>query len=153
METEFVQIGRGMLHAYARRDFASVASLAQAYLTAAEDHRHSRHYGNAIHQANTLLGLLELRAGHTERAADFLLASARTPGSPQLMALGPSMLLAENLLAVGQNALVIRYLRDCRKFWKLSFGSLRRWRRQIARGRTPDFGANRSHLIDYKSFG
>ncbi|THH41721.1 hypothetical protein [Neolewinella litorea] len=153
METEFVQLGRVLLHAYARRDYHAVDRLAKNYLAAAENFRESPNYGNAIHQANTLLGLMELRHGRIDRATEYLLESARTPGSPQLKSLGPSMLLAESLLAAGQTNAVEEYLRDCRKLWRLSFGTLRRWRRQISRGRIPNFGANRSYLIDYKSFG
>ncbi|NJB85089.1 hypothetical protein GGR26_000834 [Lewinella marina] len=153
METDFVQLGRGLLVAYARHDYPAVGGLARQYLSAAEHHRHSAYYGTAVHQANTLLGLMELREGRPDRAADYLLASARTPGSPQLTFLGPSMLLAESLLAAGQSSAVIHYLQECRKLWKLSFGTLGKWRRQIARGRVPDFGANLSYLIDYKTFG
>ncbi|WP_116124682.1 hypothetical protein [Lewinella sp. IMCC34183] len=153
METELVHLGRRLLRAYARKDYLAVNSIAQDYLQAAEQHRNSSHYGNAIHQANTLLGLVHLQEGDVERAATCLLDSARTPGSPQLTAFGPNMLLAAGLLEAGERHSVLRYLKECRKLWKLSFGSLWRWRRQILRGGSPDFGANLSYLTDYKTFG
>ena len=152
MEAEFVQLGRRLLRAYAKRDYFTVSSVALAYLDAAEHHRQSIHYGNAIHQANTLLGLVELQHGRIEKATDYLLSSARTPGSPQLQAFGPSMLLADRLLALGQRRAVVKYLKECRCIWRLSFGTLFKWRWQINRGSTPDFGANLSYLTDYKSF-
>ena len=152
MESEFVQLGRRLLRAYAKRDYYSVSSMALTYLDEAENNRDSWNYGNAIHQANTLLGLVELQYGRIDRATDYLLSSARTPGSPQLNTFGPNMLLAERLLALGQRRAVVRYLTDCRRLWRLSFGTLLKWRWQISRGYTPNFGANLSYLTDYKSF-
>ncbi|WP_104420651.1 hypothetical protein [Neolewinella xylanilytica] len=152
METEFIQLGRRLLRAYAQRDYYAVNAMAQVYLAEAENNRHSSNYGNAIHQANTLLGLVELQNGDIDRATGYLLSSARTPGSPQIHAFGPNMLLADRLLALGQRRAVIRYLKACRRLWRLSFGTLLRWRWQILRGYTPNFGANLSYLTDYKSF-
>ncbi|MCP9237640.1 hypothetical protein [Lewinella sp. JB7] len=153
MENELVLLGRRLLQAYARRDYLAVSRMAIDYLAAAERNRDSAHYGNAIHQANTMLGLIELEHDRVDRATDYLLHSARTPGSPQIKLLGPNMLLADKLLAYGQRSAVLRYLEACRRLWTLSFGTLWRWRWQVARGRTPDFGANLSYLTDYKSFG
>ena len=153
METELVRLGRRLLKAYDRRDYSAIPHMASDYLVAAERNRHSTDYGNAIHQANTLLGLVELQHDHVDRAAEYLLNSARTPGSRQLKAFGPSMLLAQQLLERNQRSTVLRYLDECRSLWMLSFGSLWKWRRQILQGRIPNFGANLSYLTDYKSFG
>ena len=153
METDFVQLGRCLLKAFARQDYQAVRRTAAEYLRAAERHRSSANYGNAIHQVNTLLGLIELEADRAERAKRYLLDSARTPGSRQLRAFGPSMLLAQRMLERGHRKAVIEYLEACGSIWRLSFGQLWRWRRQIRQGRTPNFGYNLSYLIDYKSFG
>lgn len=153
MDTELTQMGRRLLRAYAQRDYLKVASIARDYLSTARNYPGTTDYGNAVHQANTLLGLVELHHGRVDRAAEHLLDSARTPGSPQIKAFGPNMLLAARLLEAGQQACVLRYLNMCRRLWMLSFGSLRRWSWQIRRGRRPDFGANLSYLTDYKSFG
>ena len=152
MDNELVQLGRQLLQTYARGDYHGVSHIAQDYLTIAERHRNSHIYGTAIHQANTLLGLAELERGQTEVAAGYLLRSARTPGSRQIKAFGPSMLLALRLLERGQRRIVVRYLKMCRSLWTLSFGTLLRWQWQIQRGQTPNFGANLSYLVDYKSF-
>ena len=152
MENDFIHLGRRLLKAYAKRDYFQVSSIALRYLDVAEEHRDSWNYGNAIHQANTLLGLVELQRGHIDRATDYLLSSARTPGSPQIKTFGPNMLLADRLLALGQRRAVVHYLKACRRLWLLSFGTLRVWSWQIERGATPDFGANLSYLTDYKSF-
>lgn len=152
MEKDFVHLGRRLLKAYAKRDYFLVSDIALRYLDLAEANPASRNYGNAIHQANTLLGLVELHRGRIDRATDYLLSSARTPGSPQLKTFGPNMLLADRLLALGQRRAVVRYLKACRRLWLLSFGTLRVWAWQIEHGATPDFGANLSYLTDYKSF-
>ena len=153
MESDFILLGRRLLKAYARHDYLTVSQMATDYLAAAERFRNHTNYGNAIHQANTLLGLVELQQDHVDRAAEYLLNSARTPGSRQLKAFGPSMLLAQQLLERNQRSTVLRYLDECRSLWMLSFGSLWKWRRQILQGRIPNFGANLSYLTDYKSFG
>ncbi len=153
MEKEFLLLGRTLLLAFDKRDYFAVSRIAVDYLAAAERHRSSANYGNAIHQANTLLGLVELQHDRIDKAADYLLHSARTPGSPQIKAFGPNMLLAERLLELGQRSAVVRYLEECRSIWMLSFGQLRKWRRQILSGHRPNFGANLSYLTDYKSFG
>lgn len=152
MENDFILLGRRLLRAYARRDFHAVSSIALDYLDEAENNRGSSNYGNAIHQANTLLGLVELQHGRIDRATDYLLSAAQTPGSPQINTYGPNMLLAERLLALGQRRPVMRYLTECRRLWFLSFGTLLKWRWQVQRGTTPNFGANLSYLTDYKSF-
>ncbi len=153
MEKDFLLLGRTLLLAFDKRDYFAVSRIAADYLAAAERHRNSANYGNAIHQANTLLGLVELQHNRVERAADYLLDSARTPGSPQMKAFGPNMLLAERLLELGHRSAVVRYLDECRSLWMLSFGQLRKWRRQVLNGGHPNFGANLSYLTDYKSFG
>lgn len=152
-ETNLRRFGYRLLKAYAVRDFSRVTRTAHQYLALAEHNRHAPDYGTAVHQANTLLGLVELERGQVEVAAGYLLRSARTPGSRQIMAFGPNMLLAYKLLQRNQEKAVVRYLDMCRGLWKLSFGTLRRWRRQILMGRTPNFGANLSYLTDYRSFG
>ncbi|WP_104420652.1 hypothetical protein [Neolewinella xylanilytica] len=151
--SRFVLRGVHLLRAYAHADRGNVRRLAQEYLQAAELNRNNRDYGNAIHQANTVLGLLELEAGNVERAESYLVASAQTPGSPQLAGMGPNMMLAKRLLEHGRVTAVLNYLTFCGKLWKLSFGRLWKWKLEIRRGRMPDFGANLTYLLDPHSFG
>ena len=149
----FIQRGVQLLRAYGHADARSVRRLAHEYLQAAELNRNSSNYGNAIHQGHTVLGLLELDNGNVESAERHLVAAARTPGSPQLKGLGPNMMLAARLLQHGRMDTVLSYLTQCGKLWKLSFGRLWMWKLDIRRGRTPDFGANLTYLLDPKSFG
>ena len=149
----FVHHGVTLLKAYSTGEHHVVRRLAEEYLLAAERNRDCHNYGNAIHQANTVLGLLEVERGRLDKAEEHLAEAASSPGSPQLTAFGPNMLLALKLLEAGRRKCVLEYLRCCGKIWKLSFGRLWLWRLTVLRGRTPDFGANLYHLLDYKSFG
>jgi hypothetical protein len=67
--------------------------------------------------------------------------------------MGPNMLLAERLLRRGRRKEVIRYLNACRTFWKCSLATLWKWKTQIRLGDMPNFGCNRTHLLDPKTFG
>ncbi len=149
----FVLRGLHLLRAYQSRDGDSVRRMAKDYLRAAEQNRRSNNYGNAIHQAHIVLGLIALENAHLEKAERHLAAAALTPGSSQLKGLGPNMLLAKKLLEAGRRSAVLQYLDDCGKFWRLSMGRIWKWKLEIRAGRTPNFGANLSHLLDPKSFG
>lgn len=100
----------------------------------------SWNYGNAIHDYNTVYGFIALHAGAKQAAKRFLLASGRTPGSPQLDSFGPNMSLAKALLLVGERQAVLTYFDLCRNFWSRS--ELSAWRKIVASGGIPDFGAN-----------
>ncbi|MDX2154324.1 MAG: thioredoxin domain-containing protein [Bryobacteraceae bacterium] len=62
--------------------------------------------------------------------------------SPALATFGPSMKLANELLKRGRRDDVVRFLEECRKFWKLDRGRIDRWVREIKAGVDPDFGPN-----------
>lgn len=145
--------GVNLLRAFTNCDRDTVRSLAWDYLRMAQLNPHCRNSGNAIHQANTVLGLIALEDEEVDRAADYLTASALTPGSTQLFGFGPNMLLAQKLLLRGRKQVVLTYLDLCSTFWKLSFGRLWLWKTTIRWGRTPSFGSNLTHLIDPKSYG
>src|ERR1700719_3714085 len=72
----------------------------------------------------------------------YLLASGKTPGSPQLDSFGPNMTLAKELLAKGESDSVLQYLDLCKNFWEGERQQLDDWRDAIRGGKTPDFGAN-----------
>ncbi len=99
-------------------------------------------FGNAIHHGNLLLGRIALRRGHVVLASEFLIAAGRTPGSPQLDSFGPNMRLAQELLGVGNQQVVLDYLRLCRTFWDPEFSQLDIWVTQIQSGENPNFGTN-----------
>ncbi|PXX54721.1 hypothetical protein DFR70_12315 [Nocardia tenerifensis] len=99
-------------------------------------------YGNAVHDANMVLGRIALRAGRIDDAKGYLLAAGASPGSPQMNSFGPNMSLAKDLLEKGERHVVLAYFELCRQFWELHGGRLDEWRRLIDAGAIPDFGAN-----------
>ena len=90
------------------------------------------------------MGRVSLSKGDVKQADQYLLASAKTPGSPQLDSFGPNMTLAKELLDKGESESVLQYLELCRKFWEGEQQGLDEWRQAIRNGKTPDSGANLS---------
>jgi hypothetical protein len=50
------------------------------------------------------------------------------------------MVLAGELLALGERDVVLDYLGRCSSFWKHGVDQLSQWAGAIERGETPDFG-------------
>lgn len=117
---------------------------AKEALGAAERFPKDWNHGNAIHHGNNILGLIALRQGDMKLAVDHLLKSGKTPGSPQLNSFGPSMLLAERLLEMGEKAAVLEYFGLCRKFWEMGGPRLDKWTNDMEVGDVPDFGGRRN---------
>lgn len=120
---------------------------ARAYATqlleaAANTSARDWNYGNAIHQANLVLGRIAVTEGRLADAAKYLLTAGETPGSPQLNSFGPNMTLARDLLERGDTASVLKYFELCGKFWKMGGERLATWTAQVQAGRIPQFGAN-----------
>ena len=102
-------------------------------------------YGNAVHDANVVLGRIAVRDGRIEDAKKYLLQAGNSPGSPQLAIFGPNMNLAKDLLAKAEGETVLQYFELCRKFWKADDGQLDEWKNEVKAGRIPKFGANLSY--------
>jgi TonB family protein len=75
-------------------------------------------YGNEIYTGNMVLGLVALRQDNIAKARQYLLESAKTPGSPTLGSFGPDLQLAGELLKKGEKDAVLEFLEACRSFWK-----------------------------------
>jgi hypothetical protein len=99
-------------------------------------------YGNAVQDANLVLGRVALKEGHVDEAKQYLIAAGNSRGSPQMDSFGPNVSLAKDLLEKGERDVVIQYLGLCRKFWALESGRLDEWIQEIKDGKIPDFGAN-----------
>ncbi|MBL8525785.1 MAG: hypothetical protein JNN20_19050 [Betaproteobacteria bacterium] len=117
-------------------------AVATELLALTDNYRSDWNYGNAIHKANSGLGRLALRQGDMAAARGYLLASARSKGSPQMNTFGPNMLFAGEMAAAGEKQAVIEYFDLCATFWKMEDGRLAVWKRDVAEGRAPNFGAN-----------
>jgi hypothetical protein len=99
-------------------------------------------YGNAIHDANVVLGRIAVHEGRINDARRYLIEAGKSPGSPQLDSFGPNMSLAKDLLEKGEREVVVEYFEECRKFWKMDNGDLDKWSQQAKDGKIPDFGPN-----------
>lgn len=121
-------------------DLGKARQYATELLEAAVDAPADWNYGNAVHQANLILGRVALLDGRVEEAEAFLLQAGRTPGSPSLNSFGPNMALADALLEKGRRDSVLEYFKLCGKFWNRP--KLQDWIKSVERGGRPDFGAN-----------
>ena len=99
-------------------------------------------YGNAIQDANLVLGRIAVREGRIDDAKAYLRASGRSPGSPQMNTFGPDMSLANDLLEKGERDVVLEYFDLCRKFWEMHEGRLDIWAREVREGKIPRFERN-----------
>jgi hypothetical protein len=124
--------------AYESNDMTAAAAFAKEYLSLAATYRCNWNYGNAIHDANSFLGLISLKAGDRDAAAAYLLKAGKSTGSPQLDTFGPDLDLADALLKDGQVEPVKAYLRDIKVFWKMDNGQVAEWLTSIDKGGRPE---------------
>ena len=135
---------------------ASARPLAGAYLSSVSSIPCNWNYGNAIHNANSVLGLLALHEGKKAEAVVFLRAASLSPGSPQLNSYGPSLMLASELAKAGEYEAVAQYVQGIAEFWTpedrrpvvylLPFlkdsEPLATWLAKLRRHQAPNFGRN-----------
>jgi predicted Zn-dependent protease len=69
-------------------------------------------YGNAVQDANLVLGRIAVKEGRVDEAKQYLLAAGNSPGSPQMNSFGPNVSLAKDLLEKGERDAVIQYRRN-----------------------------------------
>lgn len=96
--------------------------------------------GDGYYTAHTILGRIDLLEGRPEQAIRHMFEAAKTPGSAVLASFGPDMSLANDLLARGHKVPVLKFLTECKSFWKYEEGQLDKWIKDINDGRKPDFG-------------
>ncbi len=124
--------------AYKGGNYGQVEKLASEYLALAKTYRCNWSHGNAIHDANRFLGLVSIRNGNIEEAAEYLLQAGKSTGSPQLNTFGPRLDLANELLKQGKRDAVAAYLDAIQSFWKMNGGLIEEWSISIRKGETPD---------------
>ena len=99
-------------------------------------------YGNAVQDANLVLGRIAVQEGRIDEAKQFLIKAGKSPGSPQMNSFGPNMSLAKDLLEKGEKDVVLDYFNLCGEFWESHSEQLDKWSEQVKDGSIPDFGAN-----------
>lgn len=130
----------------------AVKSFAEAALANNKD-ADSWNYGNIIFEAHSLLGRLAVIEADVEEAKKQLLASGRTPGSPQLNSYGPKFILARQLLEKGERDTVLEFFDLVARFWanpgvrtevnaksvaEEHLALLEEWRKQVQAGEIPN---------------
>ena len=97
-------------------------------------------YGDAIYNANIALGRAALKNKDKQKAAQYLLAAAETPGSDRLRYLpiyGVTMSLPRSLVDWGERDAVAQFLDRCARFCDRG-AQFRQWAAQIRHGINPD---------------
>ncbi len=112
--------------------------LAKELLNLSNDFKDNWNYGNAIHHANIILGLISVKEGNVGKAVGYLKESGKTPGSPQLDSHGPSFCLAMELILLDRNDDVLDYLSQVEVFWEYGYKVLPEWRKTIESNDIPD---------------
>jgi hypothetical protein len=138
----FYALGREAKESFESGEYAKARVDAQELALVTPTYVGNWNYGNAIQDANIVLGRLALRDGKLEEAKKYLLAAGNSPGSPQMDSFGPNMSLANDLLAKGEKTVVLKFFKECEKFWDPKCSSLEQWSTDVKAGRTPDFGPN-----------
>ena len=139
----FIGLKAAAQAAFLAGDLNAAQSYANELLADAPSYPKDWNYGNAIFYGNMVLGRVALRRDkNVALAKNFLLASGKTPGSPQLNSFGPNMSLAKDLLAAGERDTVLEFFGECSLFWKNHFSKLNDWTAMVKGGGDPNFGAN-----------
>jgi hypothetical protein len=138
-----------------KQKYALFKNKAHILLNKKERFKKSFNYGNAIHKAHTILGLIELNSNNLKKAKKHLELSALHKGSPQLNSFGPNCSLAYELLKKDQNDAVINYLNLTLKFWNSKEDTdaymqeedtpeyrVHQWIKKIKKKKIPDFGSH-----------
>lgn len=96
--------------------------------------------GEAIHDANMILGEIALSEGKPKEAGKFLVEAGKVTDGLTLTSYGPDLALANDLLDEGEHQAVLTFFEECHVFWKIGRDSLTQWTKDIQAGRKPDFG-------------
>jgi hypothetical protein len=96
----------------------------------------------ATFDCNMVLGQVALRNGNVAEAAQYLIASGKSSGSPASTSFGPNMSLAKELLEQGRSDVVLEFLTLCKGFWIHHAELLDTWSETVRKGGIPNFGAN-----------
>ena len=149
----FYALGRAARNVLREGKVKEAEALATELAGLAPKYQQNWNYGNAIADANQVLGQIALAKGDVEEAKKRLLASADSKGSPQLNSFGPNFSLARALAEKGERETVITFLDSVARFWanpeertqpsskRLASENLKQlesWKEQLRAGKVPD---------------
>jgi hypothetical protein len=134
----FYALPRAAMAAWHLQKFDHANDLAQKTLALAPKYLENWNYGNAIHLGHSVLGLLALHEGNVAVAVEELHKSGATPGSPQLNTFGPSAQLARALARKGEFEAALKYMEQCRVFWRMGGIWLDLWEEKLKSGEIPN---------------
>ena len=138
----FYALNRAAKNALQAGNVKEAEALANELALLAPKYANDWNYGNAIQDANQVLGRIALSKDDVVEAKRRLLASADSKGSPQMNSFGPNMQLAKALLEKGERDVVLEYFQRCSKFWKMGQDRLAQWTASVKKGEIPEFGVN-----------
>ena len=143
-EQRFYALDKAAKESFSVGKIEDARNFANELMKLAEKYADNWNYGNAIQDANIVLGRIALKKGNINEAKTRLLAAGASPGSPVMDSFGPNMSLASDLLQKGERDTVIKYLELCRKFWRSDDGrwKIDQWEKDVRSGDLPDFGPN-----------
>ncbi len=141
-EERFYALGHAAKESFVAGKTEDAKKYAEELLTVLPKFQGNWNYGNAVQDANLVLGCIAVREGRIDDAKKYLAESGKSPGSPQMDSFGPNMTLAKDLLEKGERQVVLEYFEACRKFWKMHENRLDEWSQQVKDGKVPDFGGN-----------
>ena len=141
-EERFYALGDAAKESFNDDRIEDARKYAQELSTLLPRYKNNWNYGNAVQDANLVLGRIAVQEGHIEYAKWFLIEAGKSPGSPQMNSFGPNMSLAKDLLEQGERDSVLQYFELCRTFWEMDRGRLDKWTQEVKIGQIPNFGAN-----------
>jgi hypothetical protein len=112
--------------------------LAQMSVVSAKPLGGSDAFDDPLHDANILLGRMAIRSGDRKLAARYLLDAAKICRSVHPEPIGPDVVLAGELLALGETDAVAEYFTACSHLWEEGRVLLAGWADEIKHGQTPD---------------
>jgi tetratricopeptide (TPR) repeat protein len=149
----FYALGNAARNALKEGKVKEAKALAKELARVTPKYRDNWNYGNAVANANQILGQIALSKGDLEEAKKHLLASANSKGSPQLNSFGPNFKLAGKVAEKGEYRTVLQFLAQVKMFWAnpndrreanskhvagMHLQQLNSWRKQLQAGKVPD---------------
>jgi len=132
-------------NAYIAGDFEKASKYAKKILTSAE-REYLEWEGDTtlldwelFHYSNIILGRIALSSGKIEEAKEYLIEAGKLKGSSNPSFYRVNMMLAKELLKVGEREVVLEYFELCGSFWEDEENKLEEWAKIVRQGGIPDF--------------